>query len=292
MKFLTAILVFCIGNIDWCYAQQNLNFERWDINYNGIDEAKNWINISDATSYGAPQVLFKEVNNPAEGLASIKLTTTYWETGAEYGLDTLVGSLIQKNDYQKRPESFEFAYKSFPKLGDEILVGVQLTITVNDSTIVVGEGFFSTNQIENEWKNEKVSINYYSSYTPDEITLIALSSANATILDGSLGHAKIGSTLWLDNFRLSSATNTTVETDYFIHVFPNPAKTHITISTNNPAPLFINLYTLTGKLVLNANFSEKTKLDITTLPTGTYVYNIVDPTTNLITASNKFNIVK
>ena len=129
-----------------CSAQSNLDFENWSINYKGVDAAKNWVNTSDATKYDAPATLFKEVENPAVGLASIKLSTAYWEEGSDYGLDTLVGSLVQQTNYTKQPKSFEFIYKSSPQEGDEILVGVQLTSNFNDSTIVVGEGFFTSNK--------------------------------------------------------------------------------------------------------------------------------------------------
>ena len=83
------------------FAQKNLNFERWDINYFATDEAKNWVNTSDASSYGAPKVVFKEVENPADGLASVKLVTAYWSEGSNYDIDTLIGALLQQSTFNK-----------------------------------------------------------------------------------------------------------------------------------------------------------------------------------------------
>lgn len=274
------------------FAQKNLNFERWDINYYATDEAKNWINTSDASSYGAPKVVFKEVDSPADGLASVKLVTAYWSEGADYDVDTLIGALLQQSSYGKRPKSFEFDYKSFPKTGDEVLVGVQLTTNENDSLIIVGEGFFSSSLTQDYWTNQIVKIHYYSNLKPKKISIVALSSANATILDGSLGYAKIGSELYLDNLKLSTEIDKPKELDYVINVFPNPAKEYINIISSNPTEQLIRIYSLTGKLVLETSFTSKTKIDISTLPTGTYIYNVLDKNTRQVSVSNKFNIVK
>lgn len=274
------------------FAQKNLNFERWDINYFATDEAKNWVNTSDASSYGAPKVVFKEVENPADGLASVKLVTAYWSEGSNYDIDTLIGALLQQSTFNKRPKSFEFDYKAFPKIGDEVLVGIQLTSIVNDSLIVVGEGFFSSSIRQENWTNQIVNIHYYSTLKPKKINIIALSSANATILDGSLGYAKIGSELYLDNLRLSTEVDTPIELDYIVNVFPNPAKEYINVSSTSPAEQIIKVYSLTGKLVIETSFTSTTKIDISALPTGTYIYNVVDRSTNQISVSNKFNIVK
>ncbi|MBL4594057.1 MAG: T9SS type A sorting domain-containing protein [Flavobacteriales bacterium] len=290
MKTILSIF-FTIGAIT-CFAQFNLNFEKWVINYNGIDEVKNWMNTSDASEYDAPATMFKETKSPATGLASIKLTTAYWETGSSSGLDTLVGSLIQQSIYTKRPKSFEFSYKSNPKLGDEVLVGIQLTKTINDSIIVLGEGFFTTNQIQKNWTKKKIDINYYSGYTPDNINIIALSSANAAINDGTNGYAKIGSTLYLDNLKLNVEKDITPKSAYYIHVFPNPAKSFINVKTNSPDNQQIEIYNLSGKLVLNSSFNHQSKIDISTLSSGTYVYKVFSALSGEITATNKFNVIR
>jgi len=291
MKLLINILIFT-AFISSCYAQKNLDFERWDINHNATDIAKNWINTSDASNYGAPKTIFKDVETPASGAASARLVTTYWKEGKAYQLDTLPGALLQKSNFTKRPISFEFDYKAFPQQGDEVLIGVQLTTTINDSLIVIGEGFFSSSQIQPNWAKQTVNIHYYSNHKPKNITLIALSSANATILDGSLGYAKIGSELYIDNLRLSTEIDKPKELDYIVNVFPNPANEYINVSSTNPSEQLIKVYSLTGKLVVETSFTSTIKIDISTLSTGTYIYNVIDKSTNQISVSNKFSIVK
>lgn len=290
MKILFAISVI-FGTLI-CSAQSNLDFEKWDINCNGIDEAKYWINTSDATKYSAPSTLFKVVENPEHGLASVKLVTAYWELGASFQLDTLVGSLMQQSSYTKRPESFEFSYKANSKFGDEVLVGIQLTKTIKDSIIVIGEGFFTSNQQKENWTKEKIEVEYYSGGIPDNINIIAVSSANVVITNGKNGYAKIGSTLEVDNFKLNLETKKGINRDYFIHVFPNPAKEFINIETNTPENQKIEIYNLAGKLELTFSFNTQTKIDISNLPSGIYIYKVFNLKTGEINASNKFNIIR
>jgi hypothetical protein len=292
LRKLTIILIGITAVIN-CSAQSNLDFERWNVNYKGIDEAKNWVNTSDATEFNAPTTLIKVVDKPAAGLASLKLTTAYWESGTTYGLDTLVGSLLQQTTYTKRPKSFEFTYKCSPVLGDEILVGVQLTKSIDNSIIVIGEGFFTSNKIEETWIKEIINIEYFSKETPENVNIMALSSANAVINNGEKGYAKIGSTLFLDDFKLSApAKKETVDSKYYIHVYPNPAKSFINLTTNSPEQQRIEIYNLSSKLLLKTSFTKKAKIDISTLSSGTYIYKVYSLLSGEITATNKFSVIR
>ena len=288
----TFAIISLIITASTCFSQSNLDFEKWGINYKGIDKAKDWINTSDATKYNAPTTLFKEVENPASGLACIKLTTAYWEGGTLFQLDTLVGSLVQQSVYTKRPKSFEFSYKANPKQGDELLVGVQLTKTVNDTMIVIGEGYYTSNQLQENWIKQEIDIEYYFGYTPDNINIIAMSSANAVISNGKHGYAKIGSTLFLDNLKLHVEAENKLASAYFINVFPNPAKSHINVETNSPEHQQIKIYNLTSKLVINSSFNQQTRIDISNLPSGTYIYKVYSLISGEITATNKFNVLR
>ena len=291
LRILAIILTSIIGATS-CFAQSNLDFEKWDVNYNGIDQAKNWINTSDATQYNAPTTLFKIVDNPGSGLASLKLTTAYWPEGSAYNLDTLVGALLQQVEYSETPKSFEFLYKCSPAFGDEILIGIQLTKNINNATIVVGEGFFTSNEIKENWTNQNVSIEYYTNDIPDNINLIALSSANAVTSKGRNGYAKIGSTLFLDELKLRTSESEELSQEHFIHVFPNPAKSFINVTTNSPESQQIEIYNLSSKLLMTSSFINESKIDISKLSSGTYVYKVFGVKTGKITSTNKFNVIR
>lgn len=284
-------VIFLIGISLKGVAQTNLDFEDWPTNFNGVDEAKNWINTSDASEFDAPQVLFKTKHLGLNGNSAVKLITAYWPVGESFGVDTLVGSIVQETTFFKQPKSFEFSYQAVPKNGDAVLVGVRLSTTVNDSDIIVGEGFFTSFEIQNTWKKQVVNIKYYSNFTPDKISIVALSSANAVLDDGSSGYAKVGSTLLLDNVKIGGQEEE-FKPSYYMYVFPNPAKDYINIETNDPAANTIAVFNLSGKQMLSQPIiiDNKTKVDISGLISGTYVYK-VSGDSGVIT-TNKFNVVR
>ena len=263
------------------FSQTNLDFENWVTNFNGIDEAKSWVNTSDASKFDAPQVLFKEKHTGFSGQSAVKLTTAYWQQGASFGVDTLVGAILQET---------AFSNQSSPQKGDAILVGVRLSMTINDSDIIVGEGIFTTSETQTFWVKQTVDIKYYSNFTPDKISIVALSSANAVLNDGSNGFAKIGSTLLLDNLRIG-VKEEEFKPSYYMYVFPNPAKAFINVETNDPEAKTIQIFNLSGKLVLSHAIitDNKTKVDISSLANGAYIYKVMGNTTVITT--NKFTVV-
>jgi len=294
LKALIYISIFLLTG-SFASAQSNLDFERWDIKSNGTDVAADWMNTTDASSYGAPKNVTKEVENPAEGLASLQLNTVYWEKGTNYNLDTLVGALVQRMDYTEKPKSFSFLYKAFPKKGDAILVGVQLTAIVDGEKQVVAEGFFTDNKKQKSWKYQKVKIEYFSDVAPSQMSVLALSSANVTLEDGSNGTSKIGSSLFLDEININSARISFEEEatpNYYLDVFPNPASSYINIDTNNPDAQKIEIFNLSGQLVLSQYISNKTKsiVDISSIQSGTYIYKITGA--GKVITTNKFSVVK
>ncbi|MCO6500999.1 MAG: T9SS type A sorting domain-containing protein [Vicingus serpentipes] len=284
-------ILFAIGTSLCGMAQTNLDFEYWVNNYNGIDEAKHWLNTSDASEYNAPQTMFKEQRLSDQGNYAIRLTTAYWKEGAQYGVDTLPGSIVQQFEYHQQPEIFTFDYQSYPQQGDAVLIGIQLSMTVNDSDIIVGEGFFTSAEVQESWKNQEVAIHYYSGFTPEKVSIIALSSANAVLRDNSRGNVKIGSTLLLDNIVLGVKIQEK-KPKYYMYVFPNPVKSYINIETNDPRAKSIQIYNLEGKLVLSHPVfqKERLKIDLSSLSKGTYVYKVLGEET--VITSNKFNIVR
>ncbi len=72
-------------------------------------------------------------------------------------------------------------------------------------------------------------------------------------------------------------------------IYPNPAGNEITVSTNvDGAKLFI--FNLVGQTVLEIDLSTLTKIDVSHLKTGTYIYKIVKD--NKIIKADKLLISK
>jgi hypothetical protein len=61
-------------------------------------------------------------------------------------------------------------------------------------------------------------------------------------------------------------------------LFPNPTAGFTSINTVIDEPVTLNVYSLSGQLLINLNFakiSKETIFDFTHLPTGIYMLNIV-----------------
>ena len=76
-----------------------------------------------------------------------------------------------------------------------------------------------------------------------------------------------------------------------MYVFPNPAKAFINVETNDPEAKTIMIFNLSGKLVLShiITTDNKTKVDISSLANGAYIYKVVG--NNKIITTNKFTVV-
>jgi len=71
--------------------------------------------------------------------------------------------------------------------------------------------------------------------------------------------------------------------NYFVNIYPNPAKNQITIDITNDmkgSHAVVELYSVEGKLIYNRQIlKSKTQLDISGLPLGVYILKIADDNT-------------
>lgn len=63
--------------------------------------------------------------------------------------------------------------------------------------------------------------------------------------------------------------------NFHVTVFPNPATNFLTIESDNPFPVEIIIYDLSGRKLFSQKFNEKTILDITPFSPGIYFYSII-----------------
>lgn len=81
-----------------------------------------------------------------------------------------------------------------------------------------------------------------------------------------------------NNISCSSAmlpVNEIKEISKNITVYPNPASEFLNISTSSNMPLNIEIYDVTGKLAMKESVNSiKTRVDISALPNGIYIYQL------------------
>jgi len=68
-------------------------------------------------------------------------------------------------------------------------------------------------------------------------------------------------------------TNIDIKSKHYIEIFPNPARTHLSIKTNLNEAVSIEIITTQGKIVLTA--TETDNIDISSLPKGMYYIRIL-----------------
>mgnify|MGYP001990141868 FL=1 len=282
-KIILSLLIFASFT---GFAQQNLDLEAWTVKPSGSDSADYWLNATDAVAYGAPQNLFQETTSVAQGTSAAHLTTVYWAMGSILGLDTLPGSIVQQVAYTQTPASISFAYKSNPMSGDYNVVAAQLSHwdNVNNTQVIDAEAVFTTNTVNNTWTPQVVNFTYYTTDTPDTLTLVATSSANILFGDGSFGYAKIGSELWVDDIAINFTTgvNNILSLDE-LKIYPNPVTSSLNIYNPTENPLKIQVYDITGKLLMTEKLSQgKNTIQADDFPKGIYIYKILNFSNNTI----------
>jgi hypothetical protein len=126
-------------------------------------------------------------------------------------------------------------------------------------------------------------------------TPVNLSISNGTLYDSlfvgdsavqvSFTAALWGGARYVDNFHyegLKSADScavapTGIEENFAtsVHVYPNPVHEMLTVETNSTAPSEFRIYDLLSRCVLRKTVAETTEINLETLPTGPYLWELV-----------------
>ncbi len=109
---------------------------------------------------------------------------------------------------------------------------------------------------------------------PDKLLIIFLSSTNETATS-----PVDGSTLLVDDVEaLQKNTNvrTTLLDNESFNVYPNPAKNTLNISTSVTETIVWQAYNAAGRKVATQRFTKEAKVDISSLSSGMYYYNVTD----------------
>jgi len=91
---------------------------------------------------------------------------------------------------------------------------------------------------------------------------------------------------FIDTCIYNSATAIKVTEQNFFHLFPNPASTYLTIQSENniPSPTTLQLFDLTGRMVLQKQLTGNTTVvSLNDVSKGIYLYNIVSDKERLTT---------
>ena len=213
MKIKSILLIAAVALFVFPTQAQptNMNMELWGPANYSVSEPTGWGTVN-LDNLGLPATATQEIADPGELLSSARLETKSGHDlvfGAGSGLDTLpglislggsplVGSL--GTPYTLMPTSLDFIYKSNILAGDTGAVLVQLSHWSGTARVIDAQGAISLGGVVNTWTSANVPFNYFTTATPDTLTIIAMSSqalylGTPTALPGSI--------LWVDDFVLN-----------------------------------------------------------------------------------------
>lgn len=292
----------------------NNGFENWENAGNSNAEPTSW--NSNKTAGGlpgsGPQTCFKDTSNVFAGTACVRVETKYYIIAVVNGNVTtgvvkapsanksegyLEASGSDKMAFTGRPDSLVGYYKytqatsgsgaanekakvrAILHTGDYYDPEVPVNSNHSDlSANKIGDALFiSPAANQTTWKRFSVPFTYTSSSTPAYIMINMTSSENQTTT--APGMTGSGSKLWVDDIDViyNNVTGLKEAQKSSFMVYNYERTIYVDFSQRNDKDAVINLYDLTGKLVLTQNI-ESNKKNIIQLPhtmnSGIYMYQI------------------
>lgn len=133
---------------------------------------------------------------------------------------------------------------------------------------VVGEGFLIIPQAITSYVNVNIPIDYVDpNVVPNKLVIIAISSINEVIHDGSM--------LFLDDVTFSGlSVKNTVAKAQQVKVYPNPVANTLHLTTSLNGAHTFSAYNLIGQQVATQTFTGTATVDVSALAQGSYIYTI------------------
>lgn len=314
------LIILASGFISSTLAQTipNGGFENWGAALGQPVEPTGWVSgnvlAAPIATFPLPNTnptsVFKETSIINAGTASMRIQTVKLTQNplAANGVNDTVGfcllgsatlapvaGLIQGAPNTNRYASFNFWYQYIPSGIDA--AGALCVLTKWNSTTntrdTVALGSFVTSTATTGWTNVSFPLTYNPAYStsgnPDTLRC-AFASSVGTYDPNFAIRPSLGSKLYIDD-----ASAVGVKENYnkpSVKVYPNPANNILNLSLSTDIGTKVEIYDVTGKLVLASNIDGKfTKLNIENLNDGMYIYKIIGKEKEVVT-TGKVNVVK
>ncbi len=275
-KFINIVLaIACMISIS--DAQTNLNFENWGPSNMGSFIPTGWTTFN-MDLLGFPESTFQETANPGEGSSSVKMVNTSGYTPV-FGYDIIGGVVFQSSPYTDKPVSVDFMYKSNILATDTgwFLVTLQHWDGIQSVVDAEAKMTFSGAPVTS-WTTVSLPFQYYTSNTPDTISIMITSSNNV------VPQPTAGSELQIDAIAFdTSAVDTsaasidmpnTLNKHDELTLYPSPTNGIVEFKKDINEPVEISIFNYSGELV-RVLFIERTKkLDISDLNKGLYLAKV------------------
>lgn len=263
-----ATLVFGQGQIP------NGGFENWN-NSSSYADPDNW-DTNNEDFNGVPELVTK-ATSPGDvhsGTAAIRLETKNTTFGDLPGLITLAeldllnSTVAPTTAFSDRPISLQGWFKYTISSGTDASQVLALFTKWNNNTNMrdtIGNAEWTTNVQTSIYTMFDVPVVWASPNNPDTLIIIAVSS--------TADNPTLGTVLFLDDLAFNySPVGVDENESSELLVYPNPAQAQFTVDVNIEETTFM-LYDIIGKKVMSKELTKgKNKIDVTALPSGTYIY--------------------
>jgi hypothetical protein len=198
---------------------------------------------------------------------------------ATFDPNNILGSLIfvGGTTVNNRVSEVKAWVKYDPQGSDNALVHV---MALNNLDAPVGEGTLLLSNAHNTYTEISVPVTYANStVVPSKIIVNFYSSNLVSASKGTEAETPTaGTTLFVDDVEAVILTdvNDVVHTTQSLRLFPNPATEVLHLSTAHTGTQKCIITDVSGRTVMQADFTEKTTLQIGQLPSGTYFYQIIN----------------
>lgn len=248
-------------------------FENWSSG--SCDEPSGWNTVNGSTSILGLCTAQQETANPNSGTSALKIQTGELGFPVFQTVPGLVsnGTIDVQNQsvnggipFTERPVSFSGWYRAEPVNGDSYSL---IAVLINENTgDTVGASIFEGATTVNSWTQFVEPVQYLNEQIPTllQITMFASDPLNP----------QDGSTVYFDDLDYQTITvdvNELASTN--VSVYPNPAVDEVFFEIGDNENTTLTIYNILGLKVQEQPLRASTnQIDIATLPTGTYLWQV------------------
>lgn len=253
----------------------NNGFENWEtFSATGTMEPLPWItsNIQGAVSGIAANV--SRSTDAYKGNYSMRL-----ETVAELGGGPFIGAATLYSELNGKPQQLRGYYKGSILGNDD----AGIAIFIKSNSVLVGAGDIEFDGSQDDFTFFELDIEYFLPMEPDTMSIIILNAVNAI--------GTVGTTIYLDDlsFDISSSTNPDLRPEPAVKIFPNPARNTITVDLPYEVnDIFFIIYDSNGAKLKAVPMKGTSRVDISMLPAGIYVFEIRNRLSELLESGRFF----
>jgi hypothetical protein len=260
----TSIFAQDIPNGDF-EAWTDGNPDNWDCSNEDLSlfEIKNISGTTDDPYEG-------EISLLAESMGTAFFTMSGIICNGEYEAPNPVNGnveTIKGVPFTSQPDMFKLGYKCEPMDNDSALIKVAF---FKEGMEILKEELIIYDNVDT-WTDLSFTFDWTEIPEPDTMLIFIKSSYGTT---NELGSTVAGSKIWVDDIRFEESSNITNYELAKIKVYPNPFQDYISYRTETNEKAEVNVYSISGMLLIQEIVFGNKQINTTTLKPGTYFVEV------------------